>query len=205
MRVEKTSSFKAVLCFFLLITTGLICDAQEIKIPYPLIQKELEEQMFTAGRSYLSGGPSSSCDYAYLENPRVFAQAGRLAIEATFHGKKGKEVLGKCAGVGKSFKIIISGVPSYRQGSVWFEDPKLQFKNSVADTVFGPVLKSFAQSLDEKLEVPVQSDTQQLSQILNQGQLQYQLKLEKFNVSKIEVLDSHLLMKLDFTVALQQK
>jgi hypothetical protein len=196
---------KAVLCFFLLFTKGLVCSALEIKIPYPLVQKELERQMFSAGRSYLSGGPGSSCDYAYLENPRVFPEAGRLAIEATFKGSKAKEVMGRCAGVSKSFNIIISGVPAYRQGVVRFEDPKLQFKNRVADTVFGPLLNAFTKSLDEKLTVPVQADTQQLSQILNQAKLQYELKLEKFSVSKIEVLDPHILMKLDFTVALEQK
>src|SRR5580765_748298 len=150
--------------------------ALNVKIGYPLIQKEVERQLFTNGKSYLSGDPSSTCEYAYVQNPVVFPDHQRLAIQANFNGKTGKEVLGKCIGVGKSFDIVVSGKPVYREGLLRLDDVQLQFKNSVADAVFGKLLEGFAESIEQDLTFPIQADAQQASQFVNQGG--YQLKVE---------------------------
>lgn len=194
-----------LICLSFMLAIGAACWAQEVKIPYSMVQKEIEQQMFIEGRSYLSGDATETCDYAYLENPRVYPQSGRLAIEATFKGKKGKEVLGKCVGVGKSFDIVVSGVPAYREGQLRFDDAFIQFKNSVADAVFGKLLDGFAESLEDSLKFPIKEDTQGFSDLLNQGHSGYEMKVEKFNISKIELLDTHIDLHLDTTITLKEK
>ena len=179
-------------------------EALEVKIPYTVVLKEVERQMFTGGRSYLSGDKTDTCDYAYLENPRMFSQDGRLALQARFNGKTGREVLGKCVGVGKSFDIVVTGRPVYSEGILRFSEAKIEFANSVADAVFGKLLDGFARDLEEQLKFPLKADVQQLSQTLSRGAAGYSLRVEKFTVTAIDVLPDAIHLQIATTVALNE-
>ncbi len=93
MRYEKTLDY----CFlnvvlagvftFVLLTPGLL-SASELRVHYQTLEKLLLQQVFNeSGRRYLNGDLSSRCNYAYLENPRVMAQADRLRITAHFSAR----------------------------------------------------------------------------------------------------------------------
>ena len=200
--MKLSGTLLGILCVALL-SEG--AEALEVTIPYSMVQKEVERQMFTEGRSYLSGDKASTCDYAYLENPSVFPQDGRLALQARFNGKAGKEVLGKCVGIGKSFDIVITGLPVYSEGLLRFSEARIQFKNTVADAMFGKLLEGFAQDLERDLTFPLQADVQQLSQALSQGAGHYILRVEKFTVTAIDVLADAIHLQIATTVSLNEK
>ena len=191
MKISALCSAILLLC---IATAG---ESLELRIPYTVIRSEIESQFFPGGRSYLSGDRSSTCEYAYLENPSLFGQDGRLALQAQFHGKTGKEVLGKCVGTGKSFDIVITGRPEYREGKVRFEDAQIQLRNRVADAVFGKLLDRYAEDLERDLVFPLQSDMQRLSDTVNRGIQGYQLRVDKFSLSAIDVRDSELVLRID--------
>lgn len=61
----------------------------ELMISYPAIERALGEHVFDqeGGRRYLTGSPETPCFYAFLENPKVSAETGRLKVEAHFSGR----------------------------------------------------------------------------------------------------------------------
>jgi hypothetical protein len=181
-----------------------LVEALELKIPNKLIESEVKEQFFVGGRSYLSGDKTSTCDYAYLENPSVSSQNGRIAIEATFNGKAGREVLGKCIGIGRTFGVIISGLPAYREGELRFEDSRIQFKNAAADAVFGKLLEGYAEDLERELAFPIKDEVQDIAETLTQS-AGYDLKLEQFSVSRIDVDPDAVRLQLAGTIVVGEK
>jgi len=72
----------------------------DIQIYYSVIQSSLANQAFTQdGRLYLKGKPQA-CTFAFLENPAVTGQNGKLHVTAKFTGRSAGSVLGFCVGGG---------------------------------------------------------------------------------------------------------
>jgi hypothetical protein len=182
---------------FLLLLISAKAESLELKIPFEVVQDEVVRRLFVNGRSYLSGDPSSACEYSYLENPRIFPQGDRLAFQAMFRGSTGKEVLNRCLGVDASFEVVITGTPIYQDGVLRFDDPELKIQKSRADKLFETLLNQFADDLEEDLAIPLETDVQQLSRTLNQAVTDYQLEIRRFSVSSIDVLPDGLLLLID--------
>jgi hypothetical protein len=81
--------------------------ASEIAIGSNTIQKLVAEQLFARqGRWYLlDDGPC----YAYLENPKIRLEGGRLVLDAHVSSRVGQRIGNYCAGSGFSSQVALSG------------------------------------------------------------------------------------------------
>src|SRR4051812_24450134 len=99
-----------------------IADVQ-LQIQHSVIKKILNEQVFTDdGRKYVKANRLARCSYAYLEDPDIGEDHGRLKIRARFSGRSGRNFFGQCIGLGDSFRLAIFATPYYRDGSVYLKD-----------------------------------------------------------------------------------
>jgi len=72
------------------VAAGLAASARgvELQIQYNALERMLAETVFTQdGRRYVHGDKNNKCNFAYLENPRVSGDTGRLTIRARFTGR----------------------------------------------------------------------------------------------------------------------
>ena len=91
--------------------------AVELRIHHSVIKKILAEQVFTDdGRKYVKANRAAKCSYAYLENPEIGEEKGRLKIRARFSGRSARDFFGRCIGLGDSFLVAITATPYYEGG-----------------------------------------------------------------------------------------
>jgi hypothetical protein len=97
--------------------------AVELVIEYGALQRIVAQELFTQeGRKYVRGNRTARCTFAYLENPRIDADRGRLRIEARFTGRTAADLFGKCIGLGDAFDVSITATPYYHGGLIGFRD-----------------------------------------------------------------------------------
>ena len=84
----------------------------ELHLTFGVLQKMIAAQVFTEdGRKYVKGAKAQRCNFAYLENPLIGEQDGRLLVRAKFSGRSALNVLGQCVGLGDSFDVVIRMAP----------------------------------------------------------------------------------------------
>ncbi len=95
----------------------------ELRIGWGALERLVAEHAFTdEGRHYLRGGKEAKCGFAYLENPRVDTEEGRLRLKAQFTGRSRVNLFGMCVGPGDSFEVTILAMPQYRDGAIAFDN-----------------------------------------------------------------------------------
>src|SRR5580700_808309 len=105
--------------------------AADLELRYAALERLIGEQLFTQeGRRYVRGTPTTRCEYAYLEAPRLSAATadgadGRLKVRAKFSGRSAVDVLGRCVGMGDSFDLTIVASPVARKGVIAMEDVRV--------------------------------------------------------------------------------
>lgn len=110
--------------------------------------------MTDGGRLYLEGDASSGCRYAFVQEPKVDAEAGRLRIGFVFSGREAAGVAGRCVGPGGTFDVRLSGVPRYRDGFVVLDEVSLEAPGP-GHAFFKVVAPLIERSLSERLRLPV--------------------------------------------------
>ena len=162
--------------------------ATTFDVAYGAILKLLHQQVYRyQGRAYLEGNAQSPCAYAYLEQPRINAQADRLTLASLFVGRAALEVSGECLGTDEArFWAHISGVPRYENGMIVLTDATI----SVPENVYSEVIRNYFQtSLAPLLRYPLLSEVRQ--QIIElSAQTPYRLELVALDVPSI-ILDTH--------------
>ena len=102
-----------------LLLTACTARAVELRVHHSVIKKILAEQVFTdEGRKYVQASRAAKCTFAYLENPEIGEEKGRLKIRARFSGRTAKDFFGRCIGLGDSFLVAITAMPSYDAGFI---------------------------------------------------------------------------------------
>jgi hypothetical protein len=176
--------------------------AVELRIQHSVIQKVLAQQLFTdEGRKYVRANRAAKCTYAYLENPDVSADNGRLKIRARFSGRSAKDFFGRCIGLGDSFIVAITATPYYRDGVIALKDVRVQSEGKDGMYI-RRVRAALAQSLASDFSYPVIDDARRILEE-KRDKAPYVQQLVSFNVSNLRVTEEALIVTLDFTLAVK--
>lgn len=198
-RVSARLLFVAALALLLVPSTAR-ADAV-LRIQYSALQRMLAEQVFTTeGRRYVKGSKDSRCSYAYLEHPRVDAEAeGRLRIRARFSGRSGLDVFGHCMGFGDDFDLAVVVTPYYKDGAIRFRD--VQIETSARGLYAGRVCAALAESLPAQFAYPALQQARRALESRSPA-TDYPRELRRFEVTRVAVTRDSLVLTLDFEVAI---
>jgi hypothetical protein len=190
---------KVFLFAFVLSRTSAVTslEASSIEFAYTSLERLVVSSLFTeGGRLYLNGDPGDTCNYAFVQEPRVFAEGERLHVRMLFAGSAGKMVRGKCVGSGDNFDVVVSGVPRYGNGELYLDDMKLEAESRLFD-LFSPLIES---QLAPRLRVPLRRSLEyRFAEWTSHGA--GRLALDELNVSEITLGDESVIVAVDFGVA----
>ncbi|MBK5293961.1 MAG: hypothetical protein JJE04_20085 [Acidobacteriia bacterium] len=169
---------------------------------FSTIQRMLASQVFTQdGRKFVKGQSDKQCSFAYLENPVVGSEQGRLRIRARFSGRSAFDLFSKCVGLGDAFDLSILATPQYKTGSV-------VFKNVMVES-YGPdrfykkqVRRVMAASLERDFRYPLAAEVRR---VLEHGELAagFRRELSDFDVTSIYVAQDSVVLSLRFHLAVK--
>lgn len=183
-------------CLWLLAACAGASASLQLEIHYPVIEKHLAGQMFTAeGRHYVRGSRDTKCGFAYLENPRITASGGRLVITTKFAGRSAVDLLGACVGLGDSFDMVIRATPRYEDGLLILADVEATtsaFKNLYVTRV----LRAMQEELPRKFRYPLRDEAKALLE--QKRDASYRLSVSAFHVVSVQAANHGLVLILDF-------
>jgi len=174
----------------------------ELRIHHSVIKKILAEQVFTDdGRKYVKANRAAKCTYAYLENPEIGEEKGRLKIRARFSGRSARDFFGRCLGLGDSFLVAITAVPYYDNGLIRLKDV-----NVVSEDKDGIYIRRVRAALTENLSTQfsygVMLDAKKILEE-QRDKAAYRQQLVSFTVSQIRVTGDALVLTMDFVLDVQ--
>jgi len=158
--------------------------ALTLELEHKALERLLATRLMTdGGRLYLDGSALTPCRYAFVQEPRVDAEAGRLRVTFLFSGRQGADVRGRCVGPGANFDLRVSGVPRHAAGEILLDELKLEAPGEPFFAVVQPLLEA---QLAGRMRFPVQTLLGHAAYSLSTA-LGVQLTFENANVSSIEV------------------
>jgi hypothetical protein len=176
--------------------------AVELRVEYGALERILSEQLFTQeGRRYVHGSRSAKCNFAYLEHPRVRADAGRLRIHAKFTGRSAMNFLGQCVGLGDAFDLTITATPQYHNGNLVLRDVMAASDNKTGFYI-RRVCAAMSASLARDFRYPISAEAQRMLEDPG-GRPQYKRELRNFNVPEIRVTNDALVLVVDFELTVK--
>jgi hypothetical protein len=190
----------AVACWALV--ASLPACAAELELHFSAIQNILAQQHFTEdGRRYVRGSSNAKCDYAYLEDPKVSGQDGRITVRARFTGRTAKGIFGRCIGLGDSFDVLITASPYYSGGSIGLKEVKVDslgrdgyYIRRVRQAMGGAIEKSFRYGLYDDAKRILEE---------KRPQAPFRQELKSLDVSRIQVTKNALVLTLEFALAVK--
>jgi len=178
--------------------------AVEIRVEHSVIRALLAEQAFTdEGRFYVKGQKAAKCSFAYLENPEIGAENGRLRIRARFTGRSARDLFGRCVGLGDSFVTVITAVPYYQDGMLRLRD--VVVRNEGPEGFYARrVRTTLARELPRKFGYRMHEEAKRiLEQPVDGGKAPYHQRLEQFQASEVRVTDEAVILVLDFVLVVK--
>jgi hypothetical protein len=176
--------------------------AVELQLHYSAIQGILAQQYFTGdGRRYVRGSSATRCDYAYLENPKVSGQDGRLLVKARFSGRSAMGLFGRCIGLGDSFDMVITATPYYAAGAVSLREVRIDTLGRDSYYI-RRVRQAMGPSLEKTFQYKLYDDARRILEEKRE-QAPFHQELKKFDVSRIAVTGDALVLTLDFSLAVK--
>lgn len=176
--------------------------ASELQLSFSAIQKILAAQVLTEdGRLYLRATPKERCNFAYLKDPQVGEDHGRLIVKAQFTGRSARNFLGVCIGPGDSFPLSFTAEPYYQNGSIRMRD--VQVHVDAADGYYrSRVRTAFTASLTKEFHYDLQEEAKRL---LEQPppKAPYSQALTGFQILGVKVTPGAIVLSLDFTLAIR--
>lgn len=170
--------------------------AIEIEIRFPLLEKQLSQQLFTNdGKRYVRGDPKSRCNFAYLAEPHFGSKDGKLLITAKFTGRSSMDVFGRCLGFGDSFQFEISSDLTTKDGTLLLLSPRI--KGISRDTFYSrQVLKALQGSIGDAIRYPIRDE---LRKLLATGSAAspYKITISRLEIRGIQILPDALLVDVD--------
>lgn len=168
--------------------------SSEIVLDASAIEKTLKREVFDAkGRYHLV--QSTVCAYAFLDTPRVSVSAGRVRIKSHLASQVAALVGGECVGTGDDVDVTVSGRPAFRADKLLIEDIQL---DDVSDLSYKAPLEVFMKSAGPKvLELNLREAVQRMLKDVNKD---YEVSLEKLQVTKLLAEDNKVRATLDFVL-----
>lgn len=174
----------------------------EIHIDHAAIERGLVEQLFSdEGRMYLRGSRGAKCSYAYLEDPEVTSEAGRLKIRAQFTGRSATDLFGACIGPGGSFVVLVTAAPYYQDGVIKLRDVTVESQDGDG-FYFRRARAALAEELPKKFSYAALEYARRVIEQPGEAS-SYQKSLKEFRVSEIRVTDDALILVLEFVLAVK--
>jgi hypothetical protein len=173
--------------------------AAEIELRYTALERILAAQMFTQdGRHYVRGSKASRCQFAYLENPRIDNDGGKLRVRARFSGRSAVDVLGGCVGLGDSFDLAIAATPYPREASIVLREVNV---TSAKDSYYiRRVRAALAQSIARDFKIELHD---QAKKLFEQSGAVYHQDLASFHLSEIRLTPEAMVLVIEFRVVVQ--
>ena len=168
----------------------------EIEIRFPLLEKQLSQQLFTQdGKHYVRGHPTSRCNYAFLASPRFGSRDGKLAITARFSGSSSLDVFGRCVGFADTFDFEILSALMIKNGSLVLADPQVKVL-SRESFYTRQVQRALRVSIRDAVTYPIREE---LRKLLSAGAAPgpYKVSIQSLEVRRVEVLPNSLLVTVD--------
>lgn len=173
-----------------------------LEIQYSAIRKMIVQQAFTEdGKRYVRGNKGTRCDYAFLENPEITEQGGKMLIRARFTGKSAANLFGQCVGLGDSFDVAILATPYYHEGRIGLKDVTVDTPGRDGFYI-RRVRSAMAASLSREFTYHVMADARRILEEPRKD-APYRQQIKQFHVTQIRVTPSALIVTLGFTLAVQ--
>lgn len=179
--------------------TGPAASGVELRIHHSVIKKILTEQVFTdEGRKYVKANRTAKCTYAYLENPEIGEEQGRLKIRARFSGRSARDFFGRCIGLGDSFLVVITAAPYYDSGQLRLKDVKVASEGK--DGLYiRRVRAALTENLSKEFSYGVMMDAKKILEEQRE-KASYRQELVSFQVTQIRVTSEALVLTMDFVL-----
>lgn len=186
----------------LALVAASIAPAVELHIQFGALERMLGEQVFTQeGRRYVHGSQSARCNFAYLEKPRIEADAGRLKIRARFTGRSALNMFGQCVGMGDAFDLVVTARPDYKDGNLRLQDVKVAsdgrngfYIRRVCSAMEASLARDFRYPLEKNATAILEDNTSQPG---------YQRELKSFSVSEVRVSGDALILVVDYRLTVK--
>lgn len=141
----------------LLVLLASPAGAATLEIEHTALARLLATHAMTdGGRLYLDGDAESACRYAFVQEPRVDAEAGRLRITFLFSGRQAVGVANRCVGPGGTFDVRLSGVPREAGGVLFLDEVGLEAPGP-GQPFFAAVAPLLERGLTDRLRVSLAS------------------------------------------------
>lgn len=192
---------RSVTLGILLLAAGLRAES-EIHLSFNALERLLSKQLFSEeGRRYVRGDRNNKCNYAWLEQPKVWGENGRLVIRARFTGRTAWDVFGRCIGMGDSFDVRITSMPYYKDGSIGLSQTAAAPEGG-GGFYARQVCAALAASLNRDFRYPLATE---LKRALEEpGSLpEYPRELRRFSVTRIFMSENAVVLTLDFALAVR--
>jgi hypothetical protein len=158
--------------------------ASELAVSHAAIERLLVTKVLTqGGRLYLDGSPGDSCRFAFVQEPKVSGDNGRLQVRFVFSGRAGVQVAGRCAGPGDTLSLTASGVPTYVDGELRLAELRVE---APASTYFKAVAGLVQGQIERRVRFPVRNQLASAVQDASLG-TPLRLTLTGFDVRSIAV------------------
>jgi hypothetical protein len=151
--------------------------------------------MTDGGRLYLDGDAESECRYAFVQEPAVDSEGGRLRIAFVFSGRQAAGVAGRCVGPGGTFDVRLSGVPRFAAGAVFLDEAHLEALGS-GHTFFEVIAPLLEQGLKDRLRLPLDVVLGHAAAAVSTA-WGVQLGFRDVKVAEIEVLEGSTRLRLE--------
>ncbi len=183
----------------------LVCasaQAVELHIRFNALERMLAEQAFTEeGRRYVKGDKKARCNFAYLEAPKVMADAGRLRISARFTGRSALNMFGQCVGVGDAFNVVITASPQFKDGNLRLQDIRVT-SDGKNGFYIRRVCAAMTDSLTRDFKYPL-ADAAKATLEDPGSRPAYKREVRRFSVSEIHVSADSLVLTIDFELTVK--
>jgi len=176
--------------------------ATELQVQHSVVKRLVSEQVFTDdGRKYVKANRLAKCSYAYLENPDISAENGRLKIRARFTGKSGSSFFGSCLSIGDSFQASILATPYYKDGSIFLKDVVVRSEDKDSYYI-RKVRTAMAQAFTQQFSYRVIDDAKRMLET-PAPKSPFQQQMTYFDVKQIRVTDQAIVLVVEFTMVVK--
>lgn len=176
--------------------------AAELEIRFAVLERVLAQQVFTEeGRKYVRGSKVTPCQFAYLENPKISADKGRLSVRARFTGRSALDFFGRCVGLGGSFQSNILATPYLAEGKIRLKDVVVESADN--DSLYiRRVRQALAQSIEKEVQVDVDAAAKRyFAEPDPKGA--FQVDLRQFALKAIALTGDAVVLTFDLRVAVK--
>jgi hypothetical protein len=168
--------------------------AADVTLAHTAVERLIWRVLLTeGGRGYLEGGPGDTCRYAFVQEPRVSGENGRLRVRFLFAGQAGAQVGERCVGPGDTFDIVVSGIPALTGGVLHLEDLRVE----APDTAYFRLVRGLVESeLNAQMRYPLRDDLNRIAATLG-APAGFTVSVDTLELGQVRIDEKMLHLSLD--------